>query len=159
MVGNKIAVRSKGETSKLLSFTFSQTGTKEFVECSNHGICDYTTGTCSCFAGYEASDGRGNAGTKNDCGYMSSFTTSFVSNITEIVTACPHSNGALCSGNGICDEGLGTCQCYEGYRGPDCSKKSCGLSRSWFGIVGENHTNYQECAGVGYCNDYTGQCE
>ena len=47
----------------------STRGTKEDDECSNKGICDYLTGQCICVAGYGSSDGKGNQGSKGDCGY------------------------------------------------------------------------------------------
>jgi hypothetical protein len=31
-------------------------GNKCYVECSNRGICDHTTGTCACFTGYYGVD-------------------------------------------------------------------------------------------------------
>jgi len=43
-------------------------GTKDSYECSNHGLCDRTTGFCKCFAGFSSSDHNSNAGTFNDCG-------------------------------------------------------------------------------------------
>lgn len=44
-------------------------GTKENLECSNHGICDTSAGVCNCESGYSSSDGRGGKGTKSDCGH------------------------------------------------------------------------------------------
>ena len=47
-----------------------QAGTKEYIECSGRGLCDYTTGLCSCFTGYGASDGQGSEGLLDNCGYV-----------------------------------------------------------------------------------------
>ena len=44
-------------------------GDTESEECSNRGLCDRNSGLCTCFAGYGASDGKGNAGSVPDCGY------------------------------------------------------------------------------------------
>lgn len=48
----------------------SQMGTKEMVLCSNKGTCNYETGQCVCAAGYGSSDGRGNRGSRDDCGVI-----------------------------------------------------------------------------------------
>lgn len=48
----------------------SRTGTKENAVCSNKGICNYETGLCMCTTGYGSSDGRGNHGARNDCGFI-----------------------------------------------------------------------------------------
>eukprot|EP00520_Triparma_pacifica_P009501 CAMPEP_0118644248 /NCGR_PEP_ID=MMETSP0785-20121206/6837_1 /TAXON_ID=91992 /ORGANISM="Bolidomonas pacifica, Strain CCMP 1866" /LENGTH=693 /DNA_ID=CAMNT_0006535993 /DNA_START=32 /DNA_END=2113 /DNA_ORIENTATION=- len=44
-------------------------GTKEWIECSGRGLCDYELGTCTCVTGFGASDGQGNSGIYADCGY------------------------------------------------------------------------------------------
>ena len=54
----------------ILSISTLQTGTKEFIECSGRGLCSTDTGLCQCFHGYGSSDGQGNVGTRDDCGYI-----------------------------------------------------------------------------------------
>ncbi|OWZ15600.1 Tenascin [Phytophthora megakarya] len=44
-------------------------GTRENAFCSNHGICDFSTGICSCHANYGGSDGKGGPGTIANCGF------------------------------------------------------------------------------------------
>jgi len=90
----------------------------EYRECSNKGICDRTTGTCTCFEGYEGSA----------CQRAS----------------CPTNANGVCSGHGTCqsisdiarndynniyklwdeDATMG-CVCDGGYEGPDCSQRKC----------------------------------
>jgi hypothetical protein len=88
-----------------------------YMECSNKGICDRTTGLCNCYNGYE-----GVACQRASCpGYPKS-----------------------CSGHGVCktikqlaeedngniyrlwdkDSTMG-CSCDAGYFGPDCSYRQC----------------------------------
>jgi len=88
-----------------------------YMECSNKGTCDRTSGQCLCYEGYD-----GVACQRASCpGYPSS-----------------------CSGHGVCkskkqlaasdsgnvyklwdkDVGMG-CQCDSGYYGPDCSLRKC----------------------------------
>jgi hypothetical protein len=45
-------------------------GTKEVLECSGRGLCDYEMGVCNCFVGYGSSNGMGGPGKMGDCGYM-----------------------------------------------------------------------------------------
>ncbi|GMF43063.1 unnamed protein product [Phytophthora fragariaefolia] len=44
-------------------------GTRENAFCSNHGICDFSTGICTCHANYGGSDGKGGPGTIANCGF------------------------------------------------------------------------------------------
>ena len=43
-------------------------GTKEDVECSNRGFCDYETGHCQCIRGHSSSAGNNSIGNRRDCG-------------------------------------------------------------------------------------------
>lgn len=47
------------------SASFGKDGTRENEECSNRGICDYSTGNCQCFPGY----------TNEDCSQQNSLAT------------------------------------------------------------------------------------
>jgi len=112
-----------------------------YRECSNKGICDRTSGDCTCFPGYEGSA----------CQRAS----------------CPVSNGATCSGHGTCEtiktiaqwdnnnvyelwdeHSTMGCVCDAGYSGPDCSLKNC--------KSGPDPLYYDDVANVRYSN-YTYQ--
>jgi hypothetical protein len=47
----------------------SQPATGTLLECSGRGECDGTTGTCRCWDYRGSSDGVGNQGTREDCGF------------------------------------------------------------------------------------------
>ena len=104
----------------------SVTGTKEYVTCSNHGICDtdkvYNSnsykvglGICHCYDGWRSSDGKGNAGDRNDCGY--NYAGGAVAFNTTFNTVCAVSgDNKICSGHGTCtDHTTGSCSCDSGY--------------------------------------------
>jgi hypothetical protein len=44
-------------------------GTRENIECSGKGYCNYDIGMCTCDTGYISSDGHGNPGHRGDCGF------------------------------------------------------------------------------------------
>lgn len=130
-------------------------GTKENKPCSGRGRCDTKTGICHCYTGYVTSDGRGEAGTRGDCGYAN-----------EAITACP---GTIeCSGHGVCsDHPYYECSCNEGWMGGDCSERTCLASNAWFDYpfdpVDPRDTNDRahdvaECSNKGTCNRATGEC-
>ena len=45
-------------------------GTKDSIDCSEHGICNLETGVCKCFNGFTSSDHNNAEGDYRDCGYM-----------------------------------------------------------------------------------------
>jgi len=85
--------------------------------CYGHGICNTTTGTCSCFA--SGSLGFWDAGTQ--C-------TSCVRNYygSSCRAQCLATNGNVCNGHGKCFDGQrgnGTCACDPGFMGYGCTRK------------------------------------
>lgn len=153
------------------------TGTREYVPCSNHGVCLNTTGVCQCYDQYSSSNGFGAYGLRGDCGYRQYNDLPYnLSAIGMVNTSCPVIDNKICSGNGECNEQIGSCICQPGYRkflistsifayylhlfteGSACSNLSCPLSLTWFGDIGTNHSQLSECGGVGYCDGETGTC-
>mmetsp|Transcript_6213 Transcript_6213/g.9365 ORF Transcript_6213/g.9365 Transcript_6213/m.9365 type:complete len:755 (+) Transcript_6213:104-2368(+) len=154
-----------GDSSVVNPAVSSVLGTREYVECSDHGSCNYISGACQCFAGYGSSNGFGEVGTRGDCGYQFSTNTTQNVNGTEVITGCPYeynginSTKLFCSGHGTCNFHLGTCTCDDGYEGAGCLKKTCPVANAWFGSVEFRHSGNATCAGVGQCNYVTGLCE
>lgn len=127
-------------------------GTKESVFCANRGICDVLTGYCACATNYDTSDGLGNAGTAlhnlGDCGHA-----------TASITSCP---GAIeCSGHGVCrNSPTYQCLCSNGWRGADCSMRTCPSDTAWFDLPISNGRAHQwaECSNNGMCDRTKGEC-
>lgn len=133
-----------------LAISETQMGTKENAPCSNRGLCDATTGYCTCSTNYDTSDGYVRPGTRGDCGYP-----------TQSIQACPGT--VSCSGHGEC-KGNPTyaCACSDGWTGADCSNRLCPLDVAWFSYptsADVAHISEQvECSNVGVCDRTTGVC-
>jgi hypothetical protein len=116
LASHDITVRSKGEYSLIKHSQRSQHGTRNLVECSNRGECDYDTGVCTCFEGFRSSDGNGGNGTIGDCGYRYQPEAEYTYDGVTYQTNCPVGpNNRICSGNGTCDVNTGMCTCFTGY--------------------------------------------
>ena len=63
-----LILKPSGELSMSIEETVK--GTKEWLECSGRGLCDRTTGDCTCFTPFDSSDGNGGSGTRGDCGHI-----------------------------------------------------------------------------------------
>ena len=110
---------------------YISTGTTESLECSGHGVCDYSKGLCTCYGLYSSSDGFGSPGVRMDCGYRYQLTANYTQthtndtfnkinyNITgdfntSVVAYCPFIKNGVCAGNGVCNNETGSCQCHQG---------------------------------------------
>lgn len=116
MRDHDISVRSKGQYSLIKHTEFSFTGQRNLVECSNRGVCDYSTGMCACLDGFRSSDGFGGNGSIPDCGYRHTDTLAYTRDDVVFQTSCPvDSDSLVCSGTGTCNEATGICTCNSGY--------------------------------------------
>lgn len=146
----KKLIYSNALATPILTVVEQTKGTKEDLECSNRGICEPTTGTCSCSTNYDTSDGYNDAGTRGDCGYA-----------TSTIQYCPGS--VSCSGHGEC-AGNPTykCSCMDGWTGADCSEKVCNSDLIWFGLPEDTNIahlgTFDECSSMGVCDRSTGIC-
>lgn len=125
-------------------------GTKEDNTCSDRGICDTDTGTCTCATGFDTSNGYAAPGQRGDCGYYST-----------TITDCPGETS--CNGKGVCEgPPTYTCSCSNGYTGADCTLMVCPSGRSWFDEPSADdsaHYTLTECSDAGICDTEGGICE
>ena len=129
-------------------------GTKENAFCSNRGRCSTSDGMCICYNtngdGYDSSNGYGLAGTRGDCGFISTGVT---------VSSCP--GQVACSGHGLCDTSTYKCSCLAGWEGGDCSDRTCPTGQDWFSYpTADNtaHVQYSTCSNMGICDPVSGTC-
>ncbi|RYY69276.1 hypothetical protein EON63_23860 [archaeon] len=83
----------------------------------------------------------------------------FLSPLCAIVEQlCPNS----CSGHGVCRPSVaGSCQCFPGYIGVDCSLRLCPSGKAWVDLPSADdiaHAEYAECSNMGTCDRSTGLC-
>jgi len=96
-------------------------GVHTYTECSSQGICDRTTGVCSCFDGYS---GKGCRRTEcpNDCSGHGMCSRNIDANPDYAVSGAPMLSYATQYWDG---KKTMRCQCDRGYEGADCSDRIC----------------------------------
>jgi hypothetical protein len=118
-------------------------GNKEYIECAGRGLCDETSGVCSCYSPVYAIDALGTCST-----------------IADITDVCP---GEIeCSGHGVCQ--AMTCICSNGWVSGDCSIRTCPNGPSWFGYPSKDQLAHDfarpvECSAKGMCDRSKGECQ
>lgn len=140
----------------------SYDGDAALTECSGRGYCNQQFGDCWCQKTavastgglFEASDGEGGAGTRDDCGYYS---------VTP--TGCPYGDDGsgsvtTCSNHGTCDGTTFKCTCNTGYTGHNCALLTCPTGLRWFAEPSTSNTVHTsaECSNMGTCDRETGLC-
>jgi hypothetical protein len=71
-----------------------------------------------------------------------------VPTLSKVTSICPNS----CSSNGVCTNiSLGTCGCFPGFTGFDCSLRVCPSSTAWVDMPSDNytaHAEFSECSNM-----------
>ena len=140
-------------------------GVGEVYECSRQGTCDKTTGTCHCIQGFNdgqlmyqvsSGDGRGNAGSRGDCGHI----VKAASHTENVINSCTLAGSNLCNNNGDCRENAPSCTCYDNSYGITCSIQYCPKGPAWIDEAespSDAHAE-AECSNMGICDRSLGQC-
>ncbi|POM74652.1 hypothetical protein PHPALM_8358 [Phytophthora palmivora] len=125
----------------------------QLAECSNRGNCDYSTGHCTCYPGYE---GKACERTEcpNNCNGRGICLT-----LAAIIDGSPLNAGGTKPSDYTAWDAIKQmgCYCDQGYRGPDCSLKECPSGEDVLLAFGQNQG--RDCGGRGKCNYETGECE
>lgn len=137
----QVAIETVAGSVGVIAGAAAKRGTKEHSNCAGRGLCDETTGVCTCYKNYGIDlDGT--------CG-----------NIVGVTNICP---GELpCSGHGVC-EGK-TCICSAGWETGDCSMRGCPKGPAWFGYPDSHQSAHDfaapvECSNQGVCDRTKGEC-
>lgn len=117
--------------------------------CSGRGTCN--SGVCSCFEGWESSNGNHERGTYGNCGFYQGAPT------------CPGEtdNNLQCSGHGKCSGSPHyRCECDPGFAGVDCDSEECQKAEAWF-----DEPKFRDrahfpaiCSNKGTCLSSSGRC-
>lgn len=149
-------------------------GTRVSLPCSGRGDCNPVTGACLCYGlnttsgwkNYTSSNGKVGAawaaGGRGDCGFYETAASPDdcpETEQTDLLTATKMN--MTCSGHGRCDTSTYACQCFPGWEGGSCSKRTCPTGRAWFDEASADnvaHAKGAVCSNKGICNRGNGAC-
>ena len=117
------------------------------VECAGRGVCERSTGTCACAAGYTG-DACQRAACPNDCAGNGQC-------MTQQAFVEEGSLGALAYTAADAGQQTG-CKCDAGFRGADCSLRECPSGADPLG--GAGGAQGRDCSGRGLCDYASGTC-
>ena len=75
---------------------------------------------------------------------------------TRAFAQCP----SQCNQRGLCSR-EGECECFDGFEGADCSRRSCPKGRAWSDVAGETDEAHARvtCSNRGHCDYRKGLCD
>jgi len=142
-------------------------GNGNYVECSNQGFCDYSTGTCKCLSFFNSNNGlksfyavgssssgddiNSSPGNRGDCGHIVK---------TSTAKGCYINGVNICYNRGLCNNNTNVCECYNGYTGMTCQIKNCPYGPALFDepTTSTSAHSYKECSNNGFCDRSVGRC-
>lgn len=101
-------------------------------QCNGQGVCDYTTGTCSCYNAEQLATIFPTDGPEHEYGF-----TGPDCSLLQCFTDC-----GVATGQGKCNQTTGLCQCAKGFWGPEgthCNSVLCNDPCSNHGFCVDNH--------------------
>lgn len=101
--------------------------------CNLNGICNIYS-RCLCYNGYQGSNCSIKICPKGISSYITTITNYYDNNNNENNQENLKHNLISCSGNGICNEITGICNCYNNYYGISCEKSKCNNNCNGHGV-------------------------
>lgn len=141
--------RKLQNTDKLYSInTFNLNSIHIEIECGGQGKCNYKTGECECYDGFEGSNCNRIQCPNNCNGYGECVLLSSILDNKELNNYVGYGNDRIYG-----------CKCDKKRRGYDCSLIECPSGIDPEGDSNTNGLDYRDCSGRGICDYTKGVCQ